>query len=124
MQIRVCGLVCFNESFGSVNAQRIAVPVEVANNGPGFAWLCFHFVGNFEIAGCSFCNIGANTPPETGFGLFGLVVGRVVTATLQHCRPVEQGKAKGSTEGNIFYAPKNGVLAKGCHGLSNKTFGH
>ena len=125
IQVSTGGFIGFNESFGRFYTQRVAVPVEIADNGSCLTGLGLNFVRNFKITGSCFGDVRPHTALKTGFGAFGLVfVGIVVAATLKYGRPAEQGQTKCCTEGYIFYAPKNGVSAEGCHGLICKMFDH
>lgn len=114
----------FDQFFGSVNAQRIPMAVKIANDGSGLVWPRLHFVGNLEVAGSRLGDIGSDALFEACFGSLARFVGVIAAATLQHSSSVKKCQREGGAEGNVFHAPKNGMLTKGGHSLNNMMFSH
>ena len=124
IEVRARRFIGLNEFFSGFNAQRVPMPIEITNDGSRLIRSRLHFVSNLEIAGGCLGNKGSNSFPEARFGSLTRFVGIIAAAALQHSGPVEERQTKGSTEGNIFYAPKNGMLTKRCHGLNSMMFSH
>ena len=124
IEVRAGRFVGFNKFFGGFDTQGIPMAIEVANDSPRFIGSRLHFVGDLEIAGSGLRDVCSNALLEACFSSLTRFVGIVAAAALQHGSPVEECQTKGSTKGNVFYAPKNGMLTKGCHGLNKMMFSH